>query len=166
MGRAGMAVFPSVPPWHLVPISKDPSMEIDPAPQTEHQTLCWPQKSGVRVLVVNDYADNVESMALLLRLYGHEVETALGGPAALRAAWTNPPDVVLLDISMPGMNGYEVARQLRRMFQDRVVIIALTAHGFEEDKRRCLEAGFDRHFVKPADPLKVEKLIRNLVHSL
>jgi CheY-like chemotaxis protein len=141
-------------------------MAIGPGPQTEQQTLCWPQKSGVRVLVVNDYADNVESMAMLLRLYGHEVETALGGPAALRAAWTNPPSVVLLDISMPGMNGYEVARQLRRMFQDRVVIIALTAHGFEEDKRRCLEAGFDRHFVKPADPMKVEKLIRNLAHSL
>jgi CheY-like chemotaxis protein len=141
-------------------------MEIDPAPQTEQQTLCWPQKSGVRVLVVNDYADNVESMALLLRLYGHDVETALGGPVALRAAWANPPDAVLLDISMPGMNGYQVARQLRSMFQDRVVIIALTAHGFEEDKRRCVEAGFDRHFVKPADPVEVEHLLRKLARSL
>jgi CheY-like chemotaxis protein len=83
---------------------------------------------------------NVESMALLLRLYGREVQTALGGPAALRAARANPPEVVLLDISMPGMDGYEVARQLRRMFQGRVVIIALTAHGFEEDRRRCVEA--------------------------
>jgi chemotaxis response regulator CheB len=67
-------------------------------------------------------------------------------------ARANPPEVVILDISMPGMDGYEVARQLRRMFQRRVVLIALTAGGFEEDKRRCIEAGFDRHFVKPADP--------------
>ena len=135
-------------------------------PQTQQQSLNWPQERGVRVLVVNDYADNVESMAMLLRLYGHEVETALGGSAALRAARANPPEVVLLDISMPGMNGYEVARQLRSMFQGRVVLIALTAHGFEEDKRRCVEAGFDRHLVKPADPVKVEQLIRELAASL
>lgn len=102
----------------------------------------------------------------MLRLYGHEVETALGGAAALRSAQVNPPEVVLLDISMPGMNGYEVARQLRTMFQDRVVLIALTAHGFEGDKRRALEAGFDRHLVKPADPVKVEHLLRELAHSL
>jgi CheY-like chemotaxis protein len=141
-------------------------MENSYASQKEKQSLRWPQERGVHVLVVNDYADNVESMAMLLRLYGHEVRTALGGLAALRAARTNPPEVVLLDISMPGMNGYEVARQLRSMFQDRVVLIALTAHGFEEDKRRCLEAGFDRHFVKPADPVKVEQLVRELARSL
>jgi CheY-like chemotaxis protein len=135
-------------------------------PQTQQPSLHWPQRCGVRVLVVNDYADNVESMAMLLRLYGHEVETALGGPAALRAARANPPEVVLLDISMPEMDGYEVARRLRSMFQDRVVLIALTAHGFEEDKRRCVEAGFDRHLVKPADPVKVEQLLRELARSL
>ena len=130
--------------------------------QAEQQALRWPQEPRVRVLIVDDYADNVESMAKLLRLYGHEVDTALGGSAALRAAQANPPRVVLLDISMPGIDGYEVARQLRRMFQGRVVIIALTAHGYEEDKRRCKEAGFDRHFVKPADPVKVEQLVREL----
>src|SRR5580704_4258449 len=136
------------------------------SPTEQQQLLPWHHERGVRVLVVNDYADNVESMAMLLRLYGHEVETALGGPAALRAARANPPEVVLLDISMPGMNGYEVARQLRSMFQDRVVLIALTAHGFEEDKKRCVDAGFDRHLVKPADPVKVEQLIRELAASL
>jgi two-component system, OmpR family, response regulator len=130
------------------------------------QPLARPQERGVQVLVVNDYADNVESMAMLLRLYGHEVKTALGGPAALRAARAQPPQVVLLDISMPGMNGYEVARQLRSMFQRQVILIALTANGFEEDKRRCMEAGFDRHFVKPADPVKVEQLLRELANSL
>jgi CheY-like chemotaxis protein len=136
------------------------------SPTQQQQPLPWPHGGGVHVLVVNDYADNVESMAMLLRLYGHEVQTALGGPAALRAARANPPEVVLLDISMLGMDGYEVARQLRRMFQGRVVLIALTALGFEEDKRRCEEAGFDRHLVKPADPEKVEQLLRELACSL
>src|SRR5690242_20401824 len=79
---------------------------------------------GTRVLVVNDSADNVESMALVLRLYGHEVYTALGGPAALETARAKRPDVVLLDISMPGMNGYEVARKLRELFRGEVKLIA------------------------------------------
>lgn len=131
-------------------------------PQTERQALLCPHEHGVRVLVVDDYADMVESMATLLRLYGHQVETALGGSAALRAARANPPTVVLLDISMPGVDGYEVARQLRCMFQRRVILIALTAHRFEEDKRRCLNAGFDRHFGKPADPVEVEQRLREL----
>src|SRR5438477_916109 len=74
-------------------------------------------RQGLRVLVVDDYPDNTESMAMLLRLFGHEVATALGGSAALQAARASQPDVVLLDISMPGMTGYEVAKQLRCMFE-------------------------------------------------
>src|SRR5262245_42222733 len=81
-----------------------------------HQLIPTPQRRAVRVLVVNDSPDNVQSMALRLRRYGHEVEVALGGPAALRAAQAQQPDAVLLDISMPGMDGYQVARQLRAMF--------------------------------------------------
>jgi two-component system, chemotaxis family, CheB/CheR fusion protein len=100
--------------------------------------------------VVADCPDNADSTAVLLRLYGHEVDVALDGKAALQQARARPPDVVLLDISMPGMDGYEVARQLRAMFQDRVWLFAITAHGFEEDRKRCLEAGFDLHLVKPA----------------
>jgi CheY-like chemotaxis protein len=115
-----------------------------------------------RVLVVDDCPDSAESMAILLRLDGYEVETATGGQAALRAAKARRPDVVLLDISMPGMNGYEVARQLRKMFHDDVGLIAITANGFEEDRLRCLEAGFDRHFVKPADPDEVERALWQL----
>jgi CheY-like chemotaxis protein len=133
----------------------------------QHKLIPTPKHRAVRVLVVNDYPDNVESMALLLRLYGHDVEVALGGAAALRAAQAQQPDAVLLDISMPGMNGYQVARQLRAMFRDkRLLLIAITAHGFEEDRRRCEEAGFDLHLVKPADPLEVENLLRELGQSL
>jgi CheY-like chemotaxis protein len=131
-------------------------------PQSEHV----PEDRAMQILVVNDYPDNVESMAMLLRLYGHQVETALGGAEALRAARANHPEVVLLDISMPGLNGYEVARQFRQLFQDKVILIALTAHGFEEDKKRSLEAGFDRHLVKPTDPVKLEQLLKELTWSL
>lgn len=128
--------------------------------------ICRPMERSVRVLVVDDYADNVESMAMLLRMYGHNVETARNGSAALRLAKAYHPEVVLLDIAMPEMSGYEVARQLRSMFQGNVVLIALTAYGFDEVRRRCLEAGFDHHLVKPADPVKLEQLIRDLASSL
>ena len=132
-----------------------------------HQLTPTPQRRAVRVLVVDDSPDNVESMALLLRLYGHEAEVALGGPAALRAAQAQQPDAVLLDISMPGLDGYQVARQLRAMFRDkRLLLVALTALGSEEDRRRSEEAGFDLHLVKPADPLAVEHLLRELGQSL
>jgi two-component system, chemotaxis family, CheB/CheR fusion protein len=121
---------------------------------------------GVRVLVVDDYPDNAESMGVLLRLYGHEVETALSGPSALESARAKRPEVVLLDIDMPGMSGYEVAAQLRGMYHGGVVLIAITAHGLEGDRRRCLEAGFDRHIVKPADPKNLVNLLRELANSL
>ena len=123
------------------------------------------QRRGLHVLVVNDYADNVESMAMLLRLCGHEVDTALGGRAAVEAARANPPDVVLLDISMPGMDGYEVARQLRRTLGDKVRLIALTAYDSPEEQH-WIDAGFNRHFTKPANPVAVERLLRGLANSL
>ena len=126
-----------------------------------------PKQRAVRVLVVNDYLDTVESMALLLRLYGHDVKVALGGAAALQAAQAQQHGVRLLDISMPGMDGYQVARKLRALFRDKpLLLVAITAHGFEEDRRRCEEAGFDLHLVKPADPLAVENLLRELGRSL
>src|SRR5262249_25020766 len=93
---------------------------------------------------------SAESTALLLSVYSYEVDVALDGKAAIQQARAKPPDVVLLDISMPGMDGYEVARQLRAMFQNKVRLVAITAHGFEEDRKRCLEAGFDLYLVKPA----------------
>jgi two-component system, chemotaxis family, CheB/CheR fusion protein len=131
-----------------------------------HRSVCeQPDRRGLHVLVVNDYADNVESMAMLLRLCGHEVDTALGGRAAVEAARANPPDVVLLDISMPGMDGYEVARQLRRTLGEKVRLIALTAYDSPEDQH-WIDAGFNRHFIKPVNPIAVERLLRGLANSL
>src|SRR5262245_25190757 len=117
-------------------------------------------RPGVRVLVVDDYPDCAEGMARLLRRAGHEVDVALDGKAALQRARARPPDVVLLDIAMPGMDGYEVARQLRALFQGNVRLVAVTAYVFEEDRQRCLEAGFDLHLVKPVDPTEVRNLMR------
>jgi CheY-like chemotaxis protein len=120
----------------------------------------------VRVLVVNDHWANVESMARLLRIYGHEVETALRGSSALKAAKAFSPDVVLLDISMPDIDGFEVARQLRKLLRPDVLIVALTALGLPEDRKRCFDAGFDLHLVKPVNPIHVETLLQNFGASL
>src|SRR6202035_1696475 len=104
----------------------------------------------VRVLIVDDNVDAAESLAMLLRLWGHEVAVAHDGPGALRAAETQPPEVALLDIGLPGMDGYELARRLRpQPGLERTVLVALTGWGQEEDRRRSQEAGFDHHLVKP-----------------
>lgn len=122
---------------------------------------------ALRVLVVDDYPDTVESMAILLRMEGYAVEVAQDGAAALQLARTIQPDVVLLDISLPGMDGYEVARQLRSMNWPRPpLLIAITARAFDEDLRRCRDAGIDFHLVKPADPIEVEYLLHELAGSL
>jgi len=118
-----------------------------------------------QVLVVDDYEDNAESLAMLLRLDGHEVNTALSGPSAVHAARVCPPEVVLLDISMPGMDGFEVARALRRMYGRRLLIVAVTAHD-SEDFVRFMAAGFDRYFAKPADPEEVQRLVSDFGGSL
>jgi CheY-like chemotaxis protein/anti-sigma regulatory factor (Ser/Thr protein kinase) len=105
-----------------------------------------------RVLVVDDNRDSAESLALLLGLDGHSIRRAHGGEEALIVAEEFKPDMVLLDIGMPGMNGYEVARRLRTQDWAReTTLVAITGWGQAEDKRRASEAGFDHHLVKPVD---------------
>jgi CheY-like chemotaxis protein len=120
----------------------------------------------LHILVVDDWPTTAESLALLLRLYGYQVTVALDGWTALCLAQADHPDVVLCDLNMPGMDGYEVARRLRRSFQDKVLLVAITAQGFEEDRWRCLQAGFDYHFTKPADPEQLEQLLQEWAVSL
>jgi CheY-like chemotaxis protein len=133
---------------------------------TGEEYLPAPRRRSVRVLVVDDYPDTAASMALLLRWDGHEVEIALRGSAALRIAQAQHPDVVLLDISMPEMDGNHVAGELRKMLGDRVRLVAISAYSFEEHRRRSQESGFDHHFVKPADPQKVRELVQEVAASL
>ncbi len=113
-----------------------------------------------RILVVDDNVDTAQSMALLLRLKGHQVEVAHDGPAALEAARSFEPEVVLLDIGLPGLDGYEVAKRLREEARlAKALLVALTGYGQEEDRRRARYAGFDHHFTKPVDPTVLYKLI-------
>jgi len=113
-----------------------------------------------RILVVDDNHDAAESLTALLRVYGHDAQMAHDGPAALELAPSFQPSVVFLDIGMPGMDGYEVARRLRRMpGVEEARLIAITGFGREEDRQRSEEAGFDRHVTKPLDPRVLPSLI-------
>jgi two-component system CheB/CheR fusion protein len=113
-----------------------------------------------RILVVDDNHDSAQSLADLLRIWGHEVEIAHDGPSALERAEEGRPDLVLLDIGLPGMDGYEVAERLRaRRKSDELSLIALTGLGRQEDRRRALEAGFDHHLTKPISPPALRELL-------
>ncbi len=113
-----------------------------------------------RVLVVDDNRDATETMALLLELWGHEVYSALDGPSALAMAAEHRPEIVLLDIGLPGMTGYEVAQRLRDVpGLERALLVAVTGYGQREDRRRTREAGFEHHLVKPVEPEKLRELI-------
>ena len=113
-----------------------------------------------RILVVDDNVDTAESLALLLRLRGHDVETAHDGTAALKKAGSFHPEVVLLDIGLPGLDGYQVAGRLRRRKRTaKALLVALTGYGQEEDQRLAREAGFDHHLTKPVDPLTIYELL-------
>jgi CheY-like chemotaxis protein len=115
---------------------------------------------SLRILVVEDLRDSADSLGLLLKLWGYEAEVTYDGEHALAAASSAPPDVVFLDIGLPGMDGFEVARRLRRLpGTARSLLVAITGYGQEDDVRRCKEAGIDYHFLKPADPLELEKLL-------
>jgi PAS domain S-box-containing protein len=115
---------------------------------------------GVRILLVEDNPDVAEGMAMLLETFGHGATIATNGPDALDAARTQRPDVMLVDIGLPGMDGYEVARRVREVPSLRdVVLVALTGYALDEDRARAREAGFDHHLVKPVDP----KVLRSLV---
>jgi CheY-like chemotaxis protein len=116
-----------------------------------------------RILVVDDNRDSAASLAMLLEFLGADVFTANDGPAALEALQTYRPAVALLDIGMPGMDGYEIARQARLHPEGRdVTLIALTGWGQEVDRRRSKEAGFDHHFVKPVDLGALQMLLESL----
>ncbi|HWH46629.1 MAG TPA: MASE1 domain-containing protein [Burkholderiales bacterium] len=116
-----------------------------------------------RILVVDDHRDSADSLATLLRMIGHEVKTSYDGQDAIELAAQYRPQLVLLDIGLPGKTGYEVARELRNAHhRSQLVLIAVSGYGQEEDRRRGREAGFDYHLVKPVDPAEIEELIGSL----
>jgi signal transduction histidine kinase len=111
-----------------------------------------------RVLVVDDNADAAETLSQLLEILGHMPATANDGTSALQAFDAFTPDVVLLDIGLPDLDGYEVARRIRAGSERPVRLVALTGWGQAEDKRRAAEAGFDAHWTKPVDPARLHEL--------
>ena len=116
-----------------------------------------------RVLVVDDNVDAAESLASLLELWGHEAHALHDGPSVVPAVTRLRPDVVLLDIGLPGLDGYEVARELRALDGHPVrLLAAITGYGQPEDRRRSAAAGFDVHLTKPVDPARLRELIAEL----
>ena len=112
----------------------------------------------LRMLVVDDYEDARNSMCLMLRIWGYQVEPASDGPQALAAAAACRPDVVLIELAMPGMDGYETARRLRE-HPEPPFLVAVTTFGREEDRQRTRRAGFVAHVVKPAEPEELRVLL-------
>jgi PAS domain S-box-containing protein len=134
-----------------------------PSAPVEIETLA---AAVLRILIVDDNEDGAESLAMLLDASGHETEQAYDGPAALELAQRIRPDVVLLDIGLPGLNGYEVCRRIRsETWGKGMVIVALTGWGQEEDRHRSREAGFDTHMVKPVDYDALMKLLASVSRS-
>src|SRR4029079_15996451 len=114
----------------------------------------------LRVLVVDDNKDTVLSFLLLLEESGHDVQTADDGPTAVQTAIDFRPDMLLLDIGLPGLNGYQVAKRIRKEpGLKNVILVALTGYGQETDRQAALQAGFDHHLVKPARPGQLQQIL-------
>jgi CheY-like chemotaxis protein len=138
-----------------------------PLPQQPVASQAKPNSGPIyRILVADDNKDAADSLAMVLRLMGHNVQTALDGVEAVQSAATFRPDLVVLDIGMPKMNGYEAAQYIREQsWGKKTVLIALTGWGQEEDKKRASEAGFQYHLTKPVEPADLEKLLQGLAES-
>jgi CheY-like chemotaxis protein len=113
-----------------------------------------------RVLVVDDYEPNLKTLSRMLRLMGHEVATAKNGEETLECLDVFKPEVILLDINMPGMSGYEVAARIKKLPQyQNITLIALTGYGHETDRQRAKKAGFHHHLVKPVEVKRLEEVL-------
>jgi CheY-like chemotaxis protein len=139
-------------------ILRRPAQLPMPAAASDPTTPEEPAVRSRRVLVADDNIDAGESLAMLLRLDGHEVELASNGPQAVELFDRMKPEIAILDIGMPGLNGYEVAMRIRQKASD-TVLIAVTGWGQEADKARAAASGFDHHFTKPVEPAVLSALV-------
>ena len=146
-----------------LPVVPSPSALAAPVPITERARTNGPY---LRVLVVDDRVDAAESLGLLLKMVGHDVRMTHDGPATLKAALDYLPNAVLLDIGLPGMDGFEVAKRIREEATlQGVVLIAMTGYGNASDQKLSQEAGFDHHLVKPADFARVQEILATVTAS-
>jgi CheY-like chemotaxis protein len=122
------------------------------------------KSQGLRILVVEDHAGTAAMLAQLLRLEGHHVDVAGDGLRALQLAQAAQPDVALVDISLPGMDGHEVASRLHAQAGDkRPLLIAITGNAQEEARARSAEVGIDLHLIKPIEPDELRRLLRRFL---
>ena len=138
---------------------------VEASPRSGTSVKDFRRESGIsrRILIVDDMRDNANTLAMMLRALGHEVHVVYDGLEAVGAAERLRPEVVLLDIAMPGLNGYEACRQIRATEWGRsMFMIAQTGWGQEEDRRKAEEAGFDRHMLKPIDCATLVVVLSNL----
>src|SRR5690606_26447476 len=143
----------------IVRLPTDP----DPPPASPSAPAPEPAETPRRVLIVDDNRDSADTLGLLLGLNGHETHAVYDGVAAVEAAERIDPDVVVLDIGLPGLSGYDVARRIREQSgPTRPLLVALTGWGQDEDRRRSEEAGFDAHLVKPLDEAALRALMAGL----
>jgi CheY-like chemotaxis protein len=146
----------------IKPLTDPPFPETHVPFAPEEPVGCQTRVGGV--LVVDDNVDSAEALASLLKISGHDVRTAYSGQAALEAAAAYLPAVVLLDIGLPGINGYEVARRLRQIPELAAVrIVAMTGYGQDSDLKLAHEAGFDSHLTKPVEYARVLFLLAMLM---
>ena len=125
-----------------------------------HSTPAKPSAAGQRIVIVDDNADAADSLAMVLEIEGNDVRTASDGMAGLALIAEFAPQAVILDIGLPLLNGYEVARRVRRDFPDAGIrLIAVTGWGQQQDKQTAVEAGFDHHFTKPVDPMELQRVL-------
>ena len=133
---------------------------LAPAAPALSDSARTPAKAQRRVLVVDDNVDNAQGLAMLLEMTGHATRLAHDGPAAVQAAIDYQPDVVLLDIGLPGLDGYKVAQRIRQQAGlENILLVALTGYGQDSDRQRSQDAGFDHYLVKPADFSEIEKIL-------
>lgn len=143
-----------------LPVLADAPLENVPRAVSRRQPS--PKLASRRVLVVDDEPDARLSLAILLQAMGHEVRTAVDGPGALEAVASFQPQVVILDLELPAMDGYEIARRLRRKRgHQSLLLVALTGYGQHESRRRSLEAGIDKYLTKPVDDRALELLLED-----
>lgn len=142
-----------------LPLMAAATVEAQP-PQPTSCRAPLEQARGYQVLIVEDNPDNRDLLALIVGRLGHQVTTADDGLVGVTEALAHRPDLLLVDIGLPGLNGYEVAQQVRRELGNEVYLVAMTGYGQPEDRQRALDAGFDAHFTKPLDLKALEALLQ------
>jgi CheY-like chemotaxis protein len=134
--------------------------------QAAASDIADPTAPSLRVLIVDDNIDAAAALEMLVQESGHKTWMAHTGPTALAAALEHQPDVMLLDLGLPGIDGYEVAQRIRQQsLLHEIVLVAMTGYGQETDRLRSQEAGFDHHLIKPADFGKVRQILMTVLEA-